>query len=207
MELLSDINSIIDTTNFAFIPQSQPLGLGHAVLQAKEAIGNDYFGVILPDEIMIGEIPALAQLIAIAEKYNASVIGVQEVPREKVSSYGIIAIKQELEDDVFEIDYLVEKPTIDQAPSNYALAGRYVLSSSIFASLENTQPGAGNEIQLTDGISHMMRNGERVIAYVIKSQRYDVGNPLGWIQANIEIALQHSKYGETVKDFCRKLIS
>lgn len=204
--LLDDINAIIDTAHFTFVPQPEPLGLGHAVLQAQEVIGNEYFGIFLPDEIMIGEIAALAQLIAIAEKYNASVVGVLEVPREKVSSYGIIAIQQELEDGVFEIEQLVEKPAMDQAPSNYALAGRYVLSPAIFASLERTQPGAGNEIQLTDGISEMMRNGERVIAYVMKTNRYDVGNPLGWIQANIEVALHHPQFGSTVKDLCRKLL-
>jgi len=204
--LLDDINAIIDTAHFTFVPQPEPLGLGHAVLQAKEVVGNEYFGIFLPDEIMIGHIAALAQLVAVAEKYNASVIGVQEVPHEKVSSYGIIAIKQELEDGVFEIEQLVEKPAIDQAPSNYALAGRYVLSPAIFASLENTKPGSGNEIQLTDGIADMMHNGERVIAYVMKTNRYDVGNPLGWIQANIEVALQHPHYGPTVKDLCRKLL-
>lgn len=203
---LDSINSIIDSAHFEYVPQPEPLGLGHAVLQAKEIIGDEYFGIFLPDEIMIGEIPALAQLIAVAEKYNASVIGVQEVPREKVSSYGIIAIKEQLEEGIFDIDHLVEKPAIDQAPSTYALAGRYVLSPAIFASLERTKPGAGNEIQLTDGITDMMNNGERVIAYVMKTSRYDVGTPLGWIQANIEVALQHPKYGTIVKDFCKNLL-
>ena len=204
--LLDSINAIIDQTHFIFVPQPEPLGLGHAVLQAKESISDEYFGIFLPDEIMIGETPALAQLIAIAEKYNASVVGVMEVPQEKVSSYGIIAIKQKLEDDVFEIDHLVEKPAIDQAPSQYALAGRYVLSPKIFESLEHTKPGAGNEIQLTDGISNMMRNGERVIAYVMKTSRYDVGTPLGWIQANIEVAYKHPKYRSVVQELCEKLI-
>ncbi len=201
--LLQDLNTIIDNTQFSFVAQPEPLGLGHAVLQAKEAIGNEYFGVFLPDEIMIGEIAALAQLIEIAKKYNASVIGVQKVRREKVSSYGIIAIKQELEDGVFDIDHLVEKPSVDEAPSTYALAGRYVLSPRIFAALEITQPGAGNEIQLTDGIAHMMHSGERVIACVMKTSRYDVGNPLGWIQANIEIALQHPQFGPIIKNCIR----
>lgn len=204
--LLDTINTIIDTAQFTFVEQPEPLGLGHAVLQAKEVIGNEYFGIFLPDEIMMGEHAALAQLIEVAEKYNASVIGIQEVPREKVSSYGIIAIKQELEDGVFDIDQLVEKPLIDQAPSNYAIVGRYVLSPKIFAALENTQPGAGNEIQLTDGITRMMNNGERVIACVLKSSRYDVGNPLGWIQANIEQALSHPQMGNVIKEQCKKLL-
>jgi len=205
--LLDGINEVIDAAHCTFVPQPQALGLGHAVLMAKEAIGDEYFGIFLPDEIMIGNNPALAQLIAVAQKYNASVIGVLEVPHEKVSSYGIIAIKEQLEDGIFAIEALVEKPAIDQAPSNFALAGRYILSPRIFAALENTSPGAGNEIQLTDGITEMMRNGERVIAYLMQTSRYDVGNPLGWIQANIDLAFQHPTLGPIVKEYCTKLIS
>ncbi|HSC25486.1 MAG TPA: UTP--glucose-1-phosphate uridylyltransferase [Candidatus Babeliales bacterium] len=197
--LLNELNAIIDASHFTFVPQPQPLGLGHAVLMAKNKIGNEYFGVLLPDEIMVGNDPALAQLIIIAQQYNASVIGIQEVPREQVSSYGIIAIKNQLDNNVFEVADLVEKPTIDCAPSNYALIGRYILSPRIFTSLESIQPGAQNEIQLTDGITHMMHNGERVIAYVIKTARYDVGNPLGWLQANIDLALQHPTLGPIIK--------
>lgn len=204
--LLNDINTIIDAAQFTFVPQPKKLGLGHAVLMAKEAIGDEYFTVFLPDEIMVGEVPAIAQLIKVAQKYNASVIGVLEVPHEKVSSYGVIAIKEQLEDGIFEVAELVEKPAIDQAPSNFAIVGRYVLSPRIFTALENTQPGAGNEIQLTDGIENMMRNGERVIACVMNTSRYDVGNPLGWIQANIDIALKHPTLGPIVKEYCKKLL-
>ena len=199
---LDSVNTIINAARFNYIPQTEPLGLGHAVLQAKNAIGDQYFGIFLPDEIMIGKTPALAQLIAVAHKYNASVVGVLEVPQENVSSYGVIAIKQQLEDGIFEVDRLVEKPPVDQAPSNFALVGRYVLSPHIFTSLETVAPGAGGEIQLTDGIADMMRNGERVIAYVIKTARYDVGNPLGWLQANIEMGLHHPKFGSAIKEFC-----
>lgn len=204
--LLESINTIIDNAQFTFVPQPEALGLGHAILQAKEAIGNEYFGIFLPDEIMIGDVPALAQLIAVAQKYNASVIGVLQVPHEKVSSYGIVAIKDQLEEGIFDVAALIEKPKVDQAPSNFAIVGRYILSPRIFDALQETQPGTGNEIQLTDGIAHMMRNGERVIAYVIKTSRYDVGNPLGWIQANIDIAIKHSTFGPIVKDYCKKLI-
>lgn len=204
--LLDSINTVIDSAQFTFVAQPEPLGLGHAVLQAKNAIGNEYFGIFLPDEIMIGQDPAIAQLIAVAQKYNACVIGVLEVPHENVSSYGIISIKEQLEDGVFDVAELIEKPTADKAPSNYAIVGRYILSPKIFTSLEHTQAGAGNEIQLTDGIADMMRNGERVLAYVIKTARYDVGNPLGWIQANIDVALKHPKFGPIIKDYCIKLI-
>jgi UTP--glucose-1-phosphate uridylyltransferase len=206
LPLIESVNAIIDKVAFHFIPQEQPLGLGHAVLQAKDVVGDEYFGICLPDEIMIGDVPALAQLIAIAQKYNASVIGVMEVPAEKVSSYGIIAIKQELEDGVFEVDHLVEKPAVDQAPSRFAIVGRYVLSPLIFPALERTQPGVGNEIQLTDGMAHMMHNGERLIACVLTTNRYDVGNPLGWIQANIEVALHNPKFGPAVREYCQKLL-
>ncbi|HLW73122.1 MAG TPA: UTP--glucose-1-phosphate uridylyltransferase [Candidatus Babeliales bacterium] len=204
--LLNGLNAVIDAAQFSFVPQPQALGLGHAILMAKDIVGDEYFGIFLPDEIMIGETPALAQLIAVAQKYNASVIGVLEVPREKVSSYGIIAIKEELENGIFDVAQLIEKPTIDQAPSNFAIVGRYILSPRIFTSLETTKPGTGNEIQLTDGIADMMRNGERVIAYVIKTSRYDVGNPLGWIQANIDVAFNHSTFGPIIKNYCAKLM-
>ena len=202
--LLESINNIIDAAHFSFVPQPQALGLGHAVLQAKNAIGDEYFAVFLPDEIMIGPDPAFAQLARVAQKYNASVIGVLEVPQEKVSSYGIIDIKEQLEDGVFDVAHLVEKPSVDQAPSHFALVGRYILSPRIFASLEKVAPGAGGEIQLTDGIADMMRNGERVIAYVIKTSRYDVGTPLGWLQANIKVGLNHPQFGSAIKDFCKK---
>jgi|SRR4030095_4729455 len=185
--LLDGVNAIINDAHFNYIPQPMPHGLGHAVLMAKAAIGNEYCGIFLPDEIMIGQTPALAQLITVAQKYNASVIGVQQVPHEKVSSYGIIDIKDKLEEGIFEVAHLVEKPALNQAPSNYAIIGRYVLSPCIFHSLETIKPGAGGEIQLTDGIAHMMNNGERVIAYVINTTRYDIGTPVGWLAANMSI--------------------
>jgi UTP--glucose-1-phosphate uridylyltransferase len=206
LDLLASINKVINASQFEFVPQPKALGLGHAVLQTKEAVGNEYFGIFLPDEIMVGDTPALAQLIEVAQKYNASVIGVLEVPREKVSSYGIVAIKEQLEDGIFDVNALVEKPAVDQAPSNLAIVGRYILSPRIFASLENTKPGAGNEIQLTDGIADMMRNGERVIAYVMKTSRYDVGNRLGWIEANIDIAFKNPQLGPVIKEYCKKLL-
>ena len=207
LSLLSSINAVIHAAHFNYIPQPEALGLGHAVLMAKEAIGNEYFGIFLPDEIMIGTVPALAQLIEIAKKYNASVIAVQEVPKNSVSSYGIIEIKEKLEDNLFEISRLVEKPAIDQAPSQFAIIGRYVLSPRIFDSLEKTGPRSGGEIQLTDGIAHMMQHGERVLACVVKSVRHDIGNPLGWLQANIYLGLLDPTYSPEITSYIKNLIA
>ncbi len=182
--LLDSIKNIQERAAICAIEQPEPLGLGHAVLQAKAAIGNNYFGVILPDDIMICAVPAIAQLITIATKYNASVIAVQEVPQDKISAYGIVAIKKQLEPNVFELSDVVEKPLPENAPSNLGIIGRYVLSPRIFQALEKIKPGSGGEIQLTDGIKYMMHEyGERVLALKVSGTRYDVGNPRGWLQA------------------------
>jgi UTP--glucose-1-phosphate uridylyltransferase len=205
--LVDSINAIINTAQFHYIPQPQALGLGHAILMAEQEIGNDYFGICLPDEIMIGKKPALAQLIKIAEYYNASVIAVQEVPQNAVSAYGIIAVKKQLADGLFEIDHLIEKPSTDTAPSNLAIIGRYILSPHIFDALKSVKPGVGNEIQLTDGIAAMMNNGERVLTYKVDSIRHDIGNPLGWLQANLYCGLSDPAYAETLKSYIEKIIS
>lgn len=204
--ILDDLNALIAATTFEYVPQIEPLGLGHAVLMAKKAVGNNYCGIMLPDDLMMCEIPALQQLITCAQKYNASVIGVQKVPQAKVSAYGIITIKQQLEEGIFEVAGMVEKPSINTAPSNFAIIGRYVLSPRIFESLESIKPGAGGEYQLTDAIANMMLKGEPIIACIIKGTRHDVGNPLGWLQANIDYALKNPLYSNAIKDYFKKLL-
>ena len=206
-KLIESINTIITQARFTYVPQPQPLGLGHAVLMTRQNIKDDYFGIVLPDELMISTIPALAQLITIAQKYNTSVVAVQEVPQEKVSSYGIIAIKEQLEENVFDIDHLVEKPSIENSPSRFAIIGRYILSSRIFASLEQIKPGIAGEIQLTDGIMHMKQSGERVLAYNLNAIRHDIGNPLGWLQANIHAGIMDQNYEKIIKEYCKKLLT
>src|SRR5690606_36017660 len=204
--LLSDINNIIESYQFNYIPQLTPLGLGHAILMAKKAIENEFFGIFLPDEIMFGTTPALEQLISMAKKYNASIVAVQEVPVHSVSSYGIVAIKQQIETDLFEIDSLVEKPTVESAPSNLAIIGRYVLSPRIFNALETVIPGANNEIQLTDGITTMMHQGEHVLAYKINTNRHDIGNPMGFLQANIYYGLSDPQYAHLIKHYIQTIM-
>ncbi len=207
LPLIDSVNTIISQAVFNYIPQPEPLGLGHAILMAKDAImNNEYCAIMLPDEIMMGTTPALAQLITIAQRYNCSIIAVQEVPQEHVSSYGIIAIKQELEHNVFEVDHLIEKPSQEQAPSTMAIIGRYVVSSHIFSSLETITPGVLNEIQLTDGLVDMMKNGEKVIAYKVDTVRHDIGNSVGWLQANIHHAISSPHTSSKIKDYILKLL-
>ena len=206
-KVLQGINKIIRHAEFTYVNQSEPLGLGHAILLARNTIGKEYFGILLPDDIIVGSQPGLAQLIAVAKQENASVIAVQEVPVEHTTSYGIISIKKQISPIFYQINGLVEKPKSSQAPSNLAIVGRYVLSHKIFTSLDAIMPYTQGELQLTDGIAHMVKNGEKVFAYKIQGHRYDTGNPLGLLKANIGIGLQHPEYGPILQQlFEKKLI-
>lgn len=182
-EALQELNTLIDATTFNYVMQDNPRGLGHAISLTRDQIGDNYFGVLLPDDLIANQTPALAQLIAVAEEFQATVIAVQEVPLEQSSSYGMVAIKQAINDHVFEVAHLVEKPKPEDAPSNFAIIGRYVLSPRIFEMLEKTKPGAGGEIQLTDALDLLARSGERVLACKVAGTRFDVGVPHGWLKA------------------------
>jgi UTP--glucose-1-phosphate uridylyltransferase len=186
--LLDELNKLSRSVELSYIHQEEAKGLGHAIWLARNAIAQEYFGILLPDDILISTNPGIKQLMDIAQQENASVIAVQEVPKENVSAYGVIAIKKQLSANLFEISDLVEKPTANQAPSNLAIIGRYILSHTIFKALDEVKPSAGGEIQLTDGIATMLKKGERVIAYKIQGTRYDIGTPAGWLHANIELA-------------------
>lgn len=190
-DILDQLDHIINVCDFSFIIQEEQLGLGHAVLMAKDLIKEDYFAVMLPDDIIIADYPAINQLIDIAAIQNASVIAVQEVPIQNVSAYGIIQISNHVDTNLFEISDLIEKPDMFQAPSNYAIVGRYVLSNKIFHSLEEVSKTEKGEIQLTSAIAHMLKNGEKVFAYNIKGVRHDIGTPLGWAKAITEISYQN----------------
>lgn len=199
--LLHDPETLIRQTEFTYVRQHDTLGLGHAVWLARHAIQKEYFGIMLPDDIIVDKQPALDQLIKIARQEKASVIAVQEVPAECFSSYGMVDIKKQITPNLFQVQGLVEKPAQKDAPSNLAVIGRYVLSSKIFASLEHVKNYSLEEIQLTDGITHMIQNNEKVFAYKVQGIRYDVGNPLGWIKATIGMALDHPHYGPAIKRF------
>lgn len=188
-----------------FVTQSEALGLGHAVLCAKEAIGDEPFAVLLPDDLIWNRGPgALKQMADVSEADGASVVATETVPREQTSSYGIVAV------DAFKaqrgrITSIVEKPSPDEAPSTLAVVGRYVLSPRIFQLLERTMPGAGGEIQLTDAISALLSE-EAVLAYRFDGTRFDCGSHLGLIEATIRYAMDHEQLGEPTRALMRKAL-
>lgn len=201
--LLNELDKIARTAHFSYIRQPEPLGLGHAICMGRHAIGpKEYFGVMLPDDIIVGQTPALLQLIRIARQERASVIAVQEVPEEYISMYGVVSIKKQFTPNLFQVASLVEKPQKKDAPSNLAIIGRYVLSHKLFKSLDEVGYNQDHgEIQLTDGITQMSKNNEKVLAYKVQGSRFDVGTPIGWIKALISLASQDPYYAPHIKEF------
>ncbi|MCE5181909.1 MAG: UTP--glucose-1-phosphate uridylyltransferase GalU [Betaproteobacteria bacterium] len=174
-----------------YIRQAEALGLGHAVLCAKQVVGNDPFAVLLADDLLDGEPPVLKQMVDLYAHYHSSVIGVQDVPREETSQYGIVDAK-ELENGIYKMNNIVEKPKPEEAPSTLGVVGRYILTPRIFSHLEKVQAGAGGEIQLTDGIASLLKK-EQVLAYAYQGIRYDCGSKIGYLKATVQFALKHSE--------------
>lgn len=201
LDLLANLERITRTAHFSYIRQSDPRGLGHAVWMARTMIGKEYFGIMLPDDIIISKTPALDQLIKIARQEKASVIAVQEVPVEQVSSYGIVGIKKQITPNLFQVSQVIEKPSQKDALSNLAIVGRYVLSHKIFNSLETIEADQNGELQLTDAIAHMIHSNEKVFAYKVQGIRYDIGNPIGWIKTIIGCALQDPQFAPHIQKF------
>ncbi|MBU1008032.1 UTP--glucose-1-phosphate uridylyltransferase GalU [Candidatus Dependentiae bacterium] len=204
-ELLGNLSKIPSIAHFMSIRQDEPLGLGHAIWTARHAIGKEYVSIMLPDDIFIGPDPGLSQLIKIAAQEKCSVVAVQEVPKNQVSRYGVIDVKKQFSPNLFQVRDLVEKPSPEDAPSCLAIVGRYVLSPNIFEALESTSVGAIGEVQLTDGIQKLIFSGEKVFAYKVKGERYDVGTPLGLLKASVRLALQNQKYSSAMLDFLSEL--
>lgn len=198
---LASIEKIARTAQFTYLRQNEPLGTGHAIWLARHCINKEYFAVALPDDIILSKQAALAQLIRVARQEKASVIAVQEVPTECISSYGIVAIKKSITPNLFQISNVVEKPHPKDAPSSLAVVGRYVLSSKIFQSLDEMSAYSQSELHLTDAIAHMMQHNERVFAYKVQGTRYDIGTPLGWMKAVIGTGLQDQEYGPALRKF------
>jgi UTP--glucose-1-phosphate uridylyltransferase len=171
----------------SYVEQKEPLGLGHAVLTAKDLVGDEPFAVMLPDDVIQSAKPALGQMIEVYHSQGGGVIAVEEVPRDQVSSYGVIT-PEPLSDEVYRIHGLVEKPPPEKAPSNLAIVGRYILPPEIFDCLERTRPGAKGEIQLTDGLALLMETQE-LYGYRFSGTRHDGGTPLGLLKASLAMAL------------------
>ncbi|MEO2082801.1 MAG: UTP--glucose-1-phosphate uridylyltransferase GalU [Desulfurobacteriaceae bacterium] len=193
-ELLDIVKHIPDIADFIYIRQKEPKGLGHAVLTAEPVVGNEPFAVLLGDDVMVSNPPAIGQLIEVYNRYRCSVIGVQEVKREEVSKYGIVGGK-EIEPGVFKVDELVEKPSVEEAPSNLAISGRYILTPGIFEVLKKTPPGKGGEIQLTDALAGLSKR-EAIYATIREGKRYDTGSKLGFLEATVDFALMREDLRE-----------
>ncbi|AST93356.1 MULTISPECIES: UTP--glucose-1-phosphate uridylyltransferase GalU [Sutcliffiella] len=204
-EILHEIQGISELANIHYIRQKEPLGLGHAIWCARKFIGNDPFGVMLGDDIVKGDTPCLKQLIDVYDQFGSSVVGIQGVPEKEVSKYGIVAPKgDEIAEDVVKIAGLVEKPNVAEAPSNFAIMGRYVLTADIFDILEKTPKGSGGEIQLTDAINSL--NGiQQVLAYQFSGTRYDVGDKFGFVKATIDFSLDREDLRDEVVQYLQTL--
>ena len=207
-ELLRLVRELSDMINVAYIRQKEALGLGHAVLRAKELIAREPFAVILSDDVIDSEVPCLRQLLDIYEYFGASVVALMEVPEESVSAYGIVEAEpvehNGARDRLFRIHSMVEKPKPGSAPSRLAIIGRYVLTPEIFASIEAVEPGAGGEIQLTDGLKHLLRS-RPIYGYRFEGKRYDAGDKLGFLKATVEFALRREDLGAAFREYLRNL--
>ncbi|MCK0470251.1 UTP--glucose-1-phosphate uridylyltransferase GalU [Halalkalibacter sp. APA_J-10(15)] len=203
-EMLKEVQSISNIANIHYIRQKEPKGLGHAIACASRFIGDEPFAVLLGDDIVESDTPCLKQLIDVYNRYHSSVVGVQPVADEDVSKYGIIAPKgNEIEEHVIHVETLVEKPKPAEAPSNFAIMGRYVLRPEIFDILAKLEPGAGNEIQLTDALVKLNQQ-QAVLACEFTGKRYDVGDKLGFIQATIDFALNRDDLRDDVLKYIEK---
>jgi len=207
-DLLATVRAVSDMINVAYVRQKEALGLGHAVLRARELVGEEPFAVILSDDVIDAEVPALRQLLDVYEFYGAPVLALMEVPKENISAYGVVDAEpvghHGGRDRLYRIRNLVEKPKPQDAPSNLAIIGRYVLTPEVFHSLETIEPGSGGELQLTDGLKHTLRS-RPIYGYRFEGTRYDAGDKLGFLKATVEFALKRYDLGEEFSAYLKSL--
>lgn len=202
-DALRELQEISGLANLHYVRQREPRGLGHAILCARSFIGNEPFAVLLGDDIILGDTPVLRQMIQQFDEYRSSVIAVMDVPHETIGSYGCID-PEPVSERLYRVRDMVEKPAPEEAPSDLAIIGRYVLTPEIFEFLATTQPGKGGEIQLTDGIQALRRR-QAVYGYRFSGQRYDVGDKFGYIQATIDIALTRPEIAPRLRRYLAEL--
>ena len=203
-QLLNLVRSVSDTVPIAYIRQKEALGLGHAVLTAKDAVGEEPFAVILPDDIIDSAVPILKSMVEAYDKYGAGVVAVERVDEEGTEKYGIIE-SEPVSERVYRILGLVEKPGPAGAPSHLGIIGRYILTPEIFEAIKITPPGTGNEIQLTDALQILLTQ-QHLYAYELDGIRYDTGTHLGWLEANIACALKRDDIAPELREYIKKLL-
>lgn len=203
VETLEMVREISDIANIHYIRQKEPRGLGHAILTAKHFIGDEPFAVLLGDDIVVSKKPCLKQMMDVFDEYKTTVLGVQQVSEDVVNKYGIVDCKH-IDNRVYKVRDLVEKPKKEDAPSNIAILGRYIITPTVFEYLETQDAGAGGEIQLTDALRRLAVD-EAMYAYDFKGHRYDVGTKTGFIEANIEFALRNDEVKEDMREYLNRL--
>lgn len=205
-DLLGQVRGISDMIDVSYVRQKEALGLGHAVLRAKELVGPEPFAVVLSDDVIDAEIPCLRQLLDIHEFYGASVVALMEVDGPEISSYGVVdadpVAHNGLGGRLYRVHNLVEKPKASEAPSNLAIIGRYILTPDIFTSIEAIPPGSGGEIQLTDALKHLLRQ-KPIYGLKFEGKRYDAGDKLGFLKATVEFALKRHDLGGPFRDYLK----
>jgi UTP--glucose-1-phosphate uridylyltransferase len=207
-ELLSIVRQISDMIHVAYVRQKEAMGLGHAVLMARELVGNEPFAVLLADDVIDAQKPCLRQMMDVFEESQCSIIATQEVNGPAISSYGVLdaqRIEGKFNGRAFDVRSLVEKPKQEEAPSNLAIIGRYILTPTIFETLERTPLGAGGELQLTDGLRGLLSAGEKIYGYTFEGKRHDAGDKLGFLKATVEFALKRPDLGSDFAEFLRTL--
>lgn len=203
-EMLKMVKDISNMVNIHYIRQKEPKGLGHAINCAKSFIGDEPFAVLLGDDIVDSKTPCLKQLIDTFNEYKTTILGVQKVNKENVDKYGILDVKH-IEDRVYKVKDMVEKPNKNEAPSNIAILGRYIITPAIFDILENQKPGKGGEIQLTDALKTLSKQ-EAIYAYDFDGIRYDVGDKLGFLEATIDFALKREELETDLINYMKKIV-
>jgi UTP--glucose-1-phosphate uridylyltransferase len=204
-ELLEISRKVASLAKISSVRQPQPLGLGHAVLCAKDLVGDEPFAVILPDDVIDAQTPCLKQMIDVFSEKGGSVLATMTIDGPAISAYGVLAGSQDAQNKrIYNCTGMVEKPKLEDAPSNQAIIGRYILTPAVFGLLEQTQPGAGGEIQLTDGIKALLKQ-EKVYGYTFEGKRFDAGDKFGMLQATVEFALKRPEFAEKFRGYLKGL--
>jgi UTP--glucose-1-phosphate uridylyltransferase len=201
---LREVQRVTNLADFAFVRQKERKGIAHAVLQARHVVGDEPFALFFPDDIIVSDVPAIRQLVDVYEKHGGSVVAVQQLPREEVVHYGVIE-PEPLEERVYRVRGLVEKPAVEDAPSDLTTVGRFILAPEIWPVLARTPPGLKGEVQLTDSLALLIESGQPLFACQFSGERFDTGRPLGLLEASIALALRREDTGPDLKRYLKSL--